>query len=178
MRVRFSVLAIFISSILFAGGPPQIPKDATAVEVIRGNDQYELALQDKSAPKVTASINFESIKPTVDDNSCYGLGFIVADIERKGQTFNKIQTLSVKWNGKSVSIPNTAYNQLLNINYIYIFRIKNITILRIIGGDGGSAYICDLKFDNKFLRMKGIYLAEFPDICSEVTRYKYNETMN
>ena len=175
MRISCTIIALIMTCSVFASSPPRISKDAVKMEIVKSKNNYVIELN-KDANNIKISVNFESVTPKVRDNVYNGLGLVVADIERTNQTFNRVQLISIEWNNKAVLIPRTAYNQLLDVKYLYLTKDKDGAFLRIIGGDGGESYMCDLNFDHLFLRSKGIYSLGFPDENNEITSYKYNES--
>ena len=177
MRTSCIIIAMTMTCSIFASSPPMITKDAVKMDVIKSKSHYVIE-SNKDTNSIKISIDFESVKPKIRDNVYNGLGLVVADIERNNQSFNKVQSISIEWNNKLVLIPRTAYNQLSDVKYLYLMKVKNGALLRFIGGDGGESYVCDLNFDHLFLRSKGIYSLGFPDENNEITLYKYNESTN
>ncbi len=177
MRIIAKLLHLTLSSVLLAGGPPLITKDAISTEILKGVSSYELDMNRKGLPHITATVRFDWLNPVIrKEGSCYGIGFAVADIERKEQVFSKVQSLSVKWNNNIIEIPNTAYNQLWHVTRVCIMIIKDDVIVRMLGGDGSDSYTCDFVFRKSQLSMRGLYSVDFAEDYNEITSYSYPDS--
>jgi len=178
MILRCLILSSSLQFFSVAGQPAKLPKDATRIDITPKDNSYN-RIYSINNKKITVNFLISRVKPGMRDSSIdYGLGMTPSDISSNNINIAKIEKLQIEWSTRKLTIPNTAYSQLYNFKYIYITEIKNLLLVRILGGDGGDSYVCDLYFNKNNLTKKEIYSMEFPDEANEITTYKYNDSTN
>lgn len=88
----------------------------------------------------------------------------------------RIAALEVKFRGKAVFIPFSAFSDLGNPHKVSIARTNSAEeyIVRIDGGDAADSYTAVLRFKSSLLLERKVASGEFPDDAWEQTIYKFN----
>lgn len=85
-----------------------------------------------------------------------------------------IQDLLIQKGEEKISVPLSAYCDLVNIEKVELKKNENKFVLIISGGEASTGYTAKLFFDN-FLRRRIVRHNEFPDDAWDETTYHVNE---